>query len=93
MDSKLKMIKILTVSAVVFIFLLVVSLAINLIKISNVSATEAKLTAQIAELDAKIAQNTDDIAELESSEYLDWYAREYLNMKGRDEKVFTFDND
>lgn len=93
MDSKLKMIKIITVSAVIFIFLLIVSLIMNFVKISNMNATQDKLEAQIAEIDKKIALNDSEIAELSSSEYLDWYAREYLDMKGRDEKVFKFDEE
>lgn len=93
MDSKLKMIKIITVSAVIFIFLLIVSLIMNFVKISNMNATQDKLEAQIAEIDKKITLNDSEIAELSSSEYLDWYAREYLDMKGRDEKVFKFDEE
>lgn len=89
MDSKVKVIKIITVSAVVLIFLLVISFFMNLIKLINASSTEAKLKEQLVLVDAQIAQNSEEIAELESSEYLDWYAREYLNMKGRDDKAFT----
>lgn len=89
MDSKVKVIKIITVSAVVLIFLLVISFFMNLIKLINASSTEAKLKEQLALVDTQIAQNSEEITELESSEYLDWYAREYLNMKGRDDKAFT----
>lgn len=89
MDSKVKVIKILTVSAVILIFLLAISLVINLVKLANASTTEAKLKAQLDELDKKIEQNDATIAELESTEWLDRYAREHLNMKGRNEEAFT----
>ena len=89
MDSKVKVIKILTVSAVILIFLLAISLVINLVKLANASTTEAKLKAQLDELDKKIEHNDATIAELESTEWLDRYAREHLNMKGRNEEAFT----
>ncbi|MCH5164416.1 MAG: septum formation initiator family protein [Clostridiales bacterium] len=89
MDSRVKVIKILTVSAVILIFLLAISLIINLIKLANTSTTEAKLKAQLLELDKRIEQNDETIAELESTEWLDKYAREHLNMKGRNEEAFT----
>ncbi len=89
MDSKAKVIKIITVSAVILIFLLVISFFMNLVKLINASSTESKLKEQLTLLDAQIAENSDNIAELESNEYLDWYAREYLNMKGRDDEAFT----
>ncbi len=88
MDSKAKVIKIITVSAVILIFLLAISLTMNLVKLANANSAKNKLEQQIAKVDAQIEQNSKDIAELESSEYLDWFAREYLNMKGRDEKAF-----
>ena len=89
MDSRVKVIKILTVSAVILIFLLAISLVINLIKLANASTSEARLKAQLDELNKKIEQNDATIAELESTEWLDWYAREHLNMKGRNEEAFT----
>ena len=89
MDSKVKVIKILTVSAVILIFLLAISLVINLIKLANASTTEARLKAQLDELDKRIEQNDATIAELESTEWLDRYAREHLNMKGRNEEAFA----
>ena len=89
MDSKVKVIKIITVSAVVLIFLLAISLIINLVKLANASNKEAKLQAEVAALDKIIEANDENISILESDEYLDWYAREYLNMKGRNEEAFT----
>ncbi len=89
MDSKVKVIKIITVSAVVLIFLLVISFFMNLIKLINATSTEAKLKEQLILIDEQITQNSEQIATLESNEYLDWYAREYLNMKGRDDEAFT----
>ncbi len=89
MKSNQKVIKIITVSAVIFIFLLLASLIINLVKLSNAAATEARLNEELAAVKEKIEQQAADIDELESTEYLDWYAREHLNMKGRDEEAFT----
>ena len=89
MDSKLKVIKIITVSAVIFIFLLVISLIINLVKLSKSYARENELKAAIARYDEQIEKNENIIDVLESDDYVDKHAREDLNMKGRDEDVFT----
>ena len=88
-NSKQKVIKIVTVSAILLIFLLVISLIINLVKLSNSKAREARLQKEIAELDQKIAQNDNTIDELKSFDWVDKYAREHLDMKGRDEQAFT----
>lgn len=88
MRDKMKVAKIITVAAVVFLFLLVVSLCINLVKLTKASANEKRLEAEIAKLNERIERNEATIDELKSEEYLDWYAREYLNMKGKDEEAF-----
>ena len=88
MRSKATVIKIITVSAIILIALLLISLIMNIVKLSNAKSTAAKLSAEITAMDQRIEQNDSTIAELSSSEYLDWYAREYLNMKGRDEEAF-----
>ena len=88
MRDKMKVAKIITVAAVVFLFLLVVSLCINLVKLTKASANEKRLEAEIAKLNDRIERNEATIDELKSEEYLDWYAREKLNMKGKDEEAF-----
>lgn len=88
MRSKTKVLKIITVSAVILIFLLVVSLIMNIVKLVNANATKRKLEQACAELNERIAENDETISELSSDEYVEWYAREFLNMKGRDEDAF-----
>ncbi len=88
MRDRIKVAKIVTGAAVVFLFLLVVSLCINLVKLTKASANERRLEAELARLNESIERNDATIDELKSEEYLDWYAREYLNMKGKDEEAF-----
>lgn len=88
MKSKNKIIQIVTISAIALIFLLVVSLSINLIKLAKARSIERKLNAQLTEINSKISDNDEYIANLESDDYLDWMAREHLNMKGKDEEAF-----
>ncbi len=88
MRDRIKVAKIVTVAAVAFLFLLVISLCINLVKLTKASANERRLEAELARLNECIERNDATIDELKSEEYLDWYAREYLNMKGKDEEAF-----
>lgn len=88
MNSKAKVIKIITVSAVILIFLLVISLIMNIVKLVNANSLKSKLESACSEIDRKIEENDEAISELNSDEYVEWYAREFLNMKGRDEDAF-----
>ena len=54
MTDKLKVIKIVTISTIIFIFLLAVSLIINLIKIGGLRRQVSSLEAQKAALNAEI---------------------------------------
>lgn len=88
-NSKQKVIKIVTVAAIVLIILLAASLIINLVKLGNSLSRESKLKNEIAEMDRKIEQNDGTIEELKSFDYVEQYARDHFNMKGRDEQAFV----
>lgn len=89
MSEKAKMIKIITVSAVIFLFLLVCSLVINLIQLAKMRSKENQLRTQIEELDRQINENQGIIDYLDSDEAIERYAREYLNMQNKNDKTYT----
>ncbi len=88
MDSK-KLMRILTVSAIVFITLLAIALIINIVKLSNVNRRKAELTDELAQIERRINEINSESERISSDAYVDRYAREYLNMQGKDEQAFT----
>lgn len=89
MSEKAKMIKIITVSAVIFLFLLICSLIINLVQLAKMRSKENHLRTEIAELDRQINENQGIIDYLDSDEAIERYAREYLNMQNNGDKNYT----
>ena len=88
MRDQIKVIKIVTISTVIFIFLLAVSLIINLIKISGLNSQKAQLTAQLDALESQNEDNDGQIAYMCRDTYVDQYAREYLGLIGNGETPF-----
>ena len=88
MRTRNKTAKIITVSAVVFAVLLLLAMIINFVKLGRVAAAERQLKAQLEALDKQIAQNAGEIEYKSTDEYIEKYARDYLNMIGKDEKAF-----
>ena len=87
--DKVKLMKIITVSAKIFIAVLVVALVINLVKLSNVNSKKAALEKELKEIQRQIEENNSEIEYISTDEYIDQYAREYLTMPGKDEEAFT----
>lgn len=87
--EKNKILRIITVSAIIIISLLVIALIINIVKLSKVNAKKAKLEQELAQIERQIERNNDEIDCISSDAYIDRYAREYLNMQGKDEQAFT----
>lgn len=88
MENKARIYKIVTIAIMVFIVLLVAAMVINLIKLGKVNSREKALAAELAEYDRLIQAQEDEIAYKSTQEYIDRYAREYLNMIGKDEDAF-----
>jgi cell division protein FtsB len=88
MDAKKKM-QIITVTAIIFIFILLVALVVNIVRLSTVNKRREKLEAQLAAIQAEISETQNQIGYITTDEYIDQYAREYLNMQGKDEEAFT----
>lgn len=88
-EKRIRIIQIIVVSAVLFFLLLVTALIVNLVRLAGTNARKAALEAELARLDAVIAENADTIDYRKTDEYVDAFAREYLNMIGRDEEAFV----
>ncbi len=77
--------KIIVVACSVFLVLAIIALIINLVRLSAVNSRKAELEAQSAYLDTLIDKNGDLIGYCETDEFIENYAREYLDMIYRDE--------
>ena len=87
--DKNKIVRIITVSAVIFIVLLLIALVMNLVTLTRLNNRKAELESKLTEIREQIEANNAEIDYISSDEYIDAYAREYLNMKGKDEEAFT----
>ena len=87
--EKNRIIRIITVSAVIFIALLLIALIMNLVTLTRLNNRKAELENKLTEIREQIEANNAEIDYISSDEYIDAYAREYLNMKGKDEEAFT----
>lgn len=88
-EKRIRILQLVTVAAVVLFVLLLVALITNLVRLAGSNSRKAELEAQLAALDRQIEENNSIINYRQSEEYVDAYAREYLNMIGRDEEAFT----
>ena len=60
-----------------------------MVKLSAINAKKTELSAKIEQTKTLIEQNQNTLDYITSQEYIDQYAREYLNMVGKDEEAFT----
>ena len=81
--------KAITVSAVIFLALLTVALVINVVKLTTANRKKAQLAETKAKIEREITNADGQIDYFGSDEYVSRYAREYLNMKDKDEEVIT----
>lgn len=91
-DSTNKTVIKIVVSALAALFvLLIIALIINLVKLSAVNDRRDRLKAQSERLDEVIDSNGKMLDYVESPEFIESYAREYLDMIYRDEIVIDVD--
>lgn len=86
--KKVTTIRIITVAAITFFILLLTAMVVNLIKLTTLNNRKAQLEREIARIEKVIEDNENTIDFLSSDEYVDKYAREYLDMIGKDEIAF-----
>lgn len=86
--------KIIVVALSVLLVLLVVALIVNLVRLAAVNSRRDALAEQNAKLERMIENNADMITYCNSSEFVEDYAREMLDMIYRGETVVgTTDNE
>lgn len=79
---------IIIVACVVFALLMIIALVSNIVTLCVNTAKKADLEQQVLELQQQIADSEAEISYKETDEYIQDYAREYLNMTGADDVVF-----
>lgn len=83
-------VKVIVVSAcVAFAVLLVISLIVSLISLASASSRRTRLEQQLSELNIRLELGASDLEYYKSDEYIEKIAREYLDMKGKDEITFV----
>lgn len=89
MQEKVKIFKIITVAAIIFIVFLATAMIINFVKIAKANNRQNELEAELARLTARYESNAEEIDYKQTEEYITYYARKELGMKRKDETVFT----
>ena len=89
MTDKAGVVKIITVALTIVICLLLVSLIGNLVKLSNTNAAIADAQSRLAQLQQIERDNQDTIKYMQSDDFAERYAREYLNLTNPDDEVFV----
>ena len=85
-----KVIQIVTAAAVLLAVIMFIALFINLITLFNLKSRRERLNRELQRLDAQ-SRSLDELIEYKSADaYTERYAREYLNMRNKDETVFNF---
>ena len=87
--DKTRLVKIIAVAAVIFLSLIVASLVLNVIKLAGLNRREAELKNELYRLEQAMAENSETLEFMQTDDYVDQYAREYLNLIGKDELPFT----
>ncbi len=87
-EKQKKITAICTIAGILLLLVSVVALIYNLVSLGMVNARRAELEQRSAELQALIESNDDEIAYRSTAEFIEKYAREYLNMKYEDEEVY-----
>lgn len=86
--NKERFVKIITVALSAFICLLLISLLINLAKLSSLNKESEKQAQMLEQLLTIERENGDTLKYIQSDEYVERYAREYLNMVNSNDEIF-----
>lgn len=87
-DKKTEQRTIIIVACVIFAVLLLIAMIYNLVKLSATASKKNDLQNKLAKLETEIARLEKEIEEKSDTYYIDKYAREYLDMVGKDETVY-----
>ena len=74
--------------ALLFLALLLGALLVNIVRSGKLSARERALQTEINRLADEKAQNDELLADLNSKDFADAYAHEYLDLKKKDSRLY-----
>jgi len=94
MKDKVKAIRILTILTIVIMFVCIITLSLQLVKISNLKTKTNELNTRKEQLIEEIYNynTTNSYYDNNREEYLESYAREMLSWSEVDETWYTSDN-
>ena len=83
-------VKIIVVAAcAAFAVLMLISLIVGLVSLASATSRKERLERQLADLNARLELGASNLEYYKSDEYIEMIAREFLNMKGKDEISFV----
>ena len=88
-ENQVKAKNIIVVACAIFAVLLLVALIISLVSLASASNRKARLERELATVTAMVERNRAALDYFSSDEYIEWVAREYLDMQGEGEIGFT----
>lgn len=80
--------KLLTVSGIVLAVIVIVALVYNIVTLVNLNTRKSEIQYQVTELTEIVAGNKQLIDYRSDADYIERYARDYLNMMGQFEIAF-----
>lgn len=81
--------KLLTVSGIVIAVIVIIALVYNIVSLVNLNTRKNEITAQVQQLTAVAEDNQQLIEYRGEADYIERYARDYLNMMGQYEVAYT----
>ena len=88
LKNKPQFFKILSGSLIILIVLLLVSIGGNIIKAISLNTQKQSLQNELATLEKDIAENKTQIDYMQSSDFVDKFAHEHLDVSRTDEEVY-----
>lgn len=87
-EKQKKITALITVTGVCLLLISLIALIYNIVSLATLSSKRAALEERSAYLQSVIEGNVDEIEYRSTREYIEKYARDYLNMKYEDEEVY-----
>ena len=80
--------RLLTVSGIILAIIVIISLVYNVVTLVNLGDRKANLETEISRLGTVVENNDETIEYRSSDDYVERYAREYLNMIGENDVAY-----
>lgn len=87
-EQQKKLARLLTVSGIIIAVIVIIALVYNIVTLVNLNTRKAEVQERIEYLSAVAAENQELIEFRGQADYIERYARDYLNMMGQYEVAF-----